>query len=1058
MPKIYSKGIKVKDGNGVWHDLPTVVSEEAMRAAEDARASSAAAEQSAAAAEAAAEYASQWPAYEAMEAAQEAAASADQAASSAADAVRALAVVEGQFPEGIATTVTEWLEENVDPVGSAVTVDASLLIEGSAADAKETGDNIRYNTHKVFRYDEEDPASAVAGVTWAWSNHVLAYSGTSTAASELMLYEDTTALPDGIEAGQEYYAEYESTDEDVLMIIYYYVSGSASPKNIKFTHSGFFTVPDNAIGMKIGVRMPYSGLTVNGSVRKIDILKKERHDEQPEKIHGVYEIKPEWRRGTSDYTYGYFTPVSTANLNKYLVTDLIPIQKSGVYIYNDSLQFMRAHFWKYSENHEVVAATNYPYYRTEGANVTGGFARYYPYQEGVYITVVLYGYPVALSPTASSDVHIMAGEITENGGKLPNLSCCSVIGNYASGVVENQFLMFYPFYGTRTIESEQTVNFTDKRAHSYVSVLRLQDVNRIVIAPPYSGVARVYRISDDDRAITIEDEIFAPVCKALSDTQVYKDVNGKSVLDFTGYNFRGFIVFGIITEPVVTYTQTESGWTSWFELKSNGFLRQYKDAMNHVFVEYKVGVNVERDAGIPAQVKYNIDAICDNTFAPDMMASPPWGGYGNSIAGGTKGAFGEKGHVNGWWYNGSNRFNVPHMHVTPKSYITASKNLHSRVYDAEARGTDRSKYENMYGSGCSSTVGLILGQPCGIDTHAVTSQLHEDLTYRPYTCLDDIRAGDLVASEGNNMAPEAGGSFGHVNYCVETVSVNGERICVNMFDGAMPWTSFRTYFNLEALDGYTVEKQSVEPENILVYYSQRYFEDKAIAMLARIPGKKCRTFRNEYGPYDTQDYEVTEIMCDRGTDSVYALSEPKTLYITDGTTSVDVYLDGTFKETVDLTPYLVSGYTDYYDITDLTDEPGYYEIYVSGVKKESFFVPPDRYLFATRDADLTMDAKCRIDFDPNEEDDEVVCVEIMYYLSPSGDYIFVPYYGFNADTTVESGHAHFDAPKYIMSYNDHKYYASRIDVLRRTPYGTYCTYYTITPEEYWQRAGHPFAE
>ena len=38
--------------------------------------------------------------------------------------------------------VTAWLDENVDPVGSAVVVDSSLSISGAAADAKATGDGL----------------------------------------------------------------------------------------------------------------------------------------------------------------------------------------------------------------------------------------------------------------------------------------------------------------------------------------------------------------------------------------------------------------------------------------------------------------------------------------------------------------------------------------------------------------------------------------------------------------------------------------------------------------------------------------------------------------------------------------------------------------------------------------------------------------------------------------------------------------------------------------------------------------------------------------------------
>lgn len=55
-------------------------------------------------------------------------------------------VVAEQLPplveEGIPDEVSDWLTENVDPVGSAVVVDSSLTISGAAADAKVTGDEL----------------------------------------------------------------------------------------------------------------------------------------------------------------------------------------------------------------------------------------------------------------------------------------------------------------------------------------------------------------------------------------------------------------------------------------------------------------------------------------------------------------------------------------------------------------------------------------------------------------------------------------------------------------------------------------------------------------------------------------------------------------------------------------------------------------------------------------------------------------------------------------------------------------------------------------------------
>lgn len=55
-------------------------------------------------------------------------------------------VVREQLPpiaaESIPTEVTDWLSENVTPVGGAVTIDKSLTVENSAADAKVTGNMI----------------------------------------------------------------------------------------------------------------------------------------------------------------------------------------------------------------------------------------------------------------------------------------------------------------------------------------------------------------------------------------------------------------------------------------------------------------------------------------------------------------------------------------------------------------------------------------------------------------------------------------------------------------------------------------------------------------------------------------------------------------------------------------------------------------------------------------------------------------------------------------------------------------------------------------------------
>lgn len=78
-------------------------------------------------------------AQQAAQSAQSAQNSANAAAASAADAESA---AEEVTAEVVAEITTDWLDDHVDPVGSAVIVDNSLTISGAAADAKVTGDQL----------------------------------------------------------------------------------------------------------------------------------------------------------------------------------------------------------------------------------------------------------------------------------------------------------------------------------------------------------------------------------------------------------------------------------------------------------------------------------------------------------------------------------------------------------------------------------------------------------------------------------------------------------------------------------------------------------------------------------------------------------------------------------------------------------------------------------------------------------------------------------------------------------------------------------------------------
>lgn len=59
-------------------------------------------------------------------------------------------VVSDQIGTYVPSAVTDWLDDNVTPVGSAVVVDSTLSIQGAAADAEVTGDKINANISGIL--------------------------------------------------------------------------------------------------------------------------------------------------------------------------------------------------------------------------------------------------------------------------------------------------------------------------------------------------------------------------------------------------------------------------------------------------------------------------------------------------------------------------------------------------------------------------------------------------------------------------------------------------------------------------------------------------------------------------------------------------------------------------------------------------------------------------------------------------------------------------------------------------------------------------------------------
>lgn len=697
-------------------------------------------------------------------------------------------------------------------------------------------------------------------------------------------------------------------------------------------------------------------------------------------------------------------------------TDMIEIPKGGMYIYAMSGGSYRICFFKKDANGNYIPATDYSYYKSH--NNKDRHAMYFPYKKDIYFQLL----QVSSSPLGS--VYMSYGAVELANGRLPNLFNIAMYQKYFDG---EEHLCFD--------NGRNLVTY----GRFYGSILRLQDVDKIVAAPPYSIVARIYRIDKKNKQIIYEKDIFA----TTDHIKESAGIAGVSMIDLSKYDYDGYAVIGIVGQ----ITENDQGR---YSVPYMGMLGKYKDVQESVGVIWKPNVSVTYDSNIPAAVKNNIEVITQNTFAPNLKASFEDGGYSNwnrkAIV-----PIPAMGKVNSWWYGGNNFFNVPHMHVTPISYITASKNRHSRVYVAKG---ERSKpkspnYEGIYGSVCSATVSVLLGLPCGVETAQYLSKEVSDMDYFEFKSLDQLKVGDIFARS-------SGKSYGHVIYLAEKIFINGQLFCINSFEGYAPWIGWNTYINHSGYSNYTMKSPAHDNFNFLSFKSSRWFGDdrkteksnKNYKIIARPRNNILKTIRDAYGPYDIQDYPVTSIMCDRGTDAVYCLGEYLGLTVTDGTTAIQVHKDGKQYSTIILSSHQGKTYSDgtVYDVSSEFTEPGYYELYVGKDKKESFYIPPTRSLEVhgiTGDEknNLLLFEKDDCDDVTGELKDEVVAIGVYYIDLDRADVTIPLYFYSRKDThTVyegDKGLCQFKFPKMNKRYNGMACEPIDVRVLRRTKYGTY---------------------
>lgn len=188
----------------------------------------------------------------------------------ATDAIAAAEEAIHTATEQIPSIVTDWLDDNVTPVGSAVVVDSSLSISGAAADAKATGDGLTDIKNAFAPYNAVDALSFSSpvsrtnlGVTFDFNADKSCYvHGTSTSVASGQYFIDQSSIPSWITLGKEYNIKYSSTN--VWFQIWDY-SGGTLTKLLETKTDSTFTFPSNITGLLIRLAVS-SGVTANETV------------------------------------------------------------------------------------------------------------------------------------------------------------------------------------------------------------------------------------------------------------------------------------------------------------------------------------------------------------------------------------------------------------------------------------------------------------------------------------------------------------------------------------------------------------------------------------------------------------------------------------------------------------------------------------------------------------------------------------------------------------------------------------------------------------------------
>lgn len=125
-----------------------------------------------------------------------------------------------------------------------------------------------HNCVEVFPQDVIWQNDTRDGVTFSWVGNVCTVNGTSTGTSVNNIWYNSSQFPKGIEAGKVYYVDFEKTDENLLLELLTWSSGTASVQT--FEKPGWAFIPDNATGFALRIKV-YTDRTVSGTIRNIKL-------------------------------------------------------------------------------------------------------------------------------------------------------------------------------------------------------------------------------------------------------------------------------------------------------------------------------------------------------------------------------------------------------------------------------------------------------------------------------------------------------------------------------------------------------------------------------------------------------------------------------------------------------------------------------------------------------------------------------------------------------------------------------------------------------------------